>query len=54
MKAKLPAILALVTTLVGLASSPMVLDLVPAHWAGVIVGFGAFLQAVTKAVTHKE
>jgi hypothetical protein len=54
MKAKLPAILAAVTTLIGLLSSPMVLGLIPAEYAAVVIALGGLWQAVTKAVTHKE
>jgi len=53
-KSKIPAILALLTTLAGLVSSPVLLGLIPAKYAAVVIAFGALLQAVTKAVNHTE
>ena len=53
-KSKVPAILALLTTLVGLISSPALLGLIPNKYAAIIIAFGALLQAVTKAVNHTE
>jgi hypothetical protein len=49
-KSKVASALALVTTLFGAVSSPVVLGLIPAKWAAVIVALGALWQAVTKAL----
>ena len=53
MKNKLPAILAVVTTIFGLISSPLFMKLIPAEWSAVIIAAGSLWQAVTKAIQHK-
>ena len=53
-KSKVPGILALLTTLAGLISSPALLGLIPNKYAAIIIAFGALLQAVTKAINHTE
>lgn len=50
MKKKLPAILALLTTTIGLVTSPLVLDLLPPHWSATVIAFGGFVQALTKSL----
>lgn len=52
MKFHWPALLALLTTLTGLVTSPIVLNVVPPQWAAVIVAVGALVQSLTKAL-HK-
>jgi hypothetical protein len=49
-KLHLPALVALGTTAFGVVSSPLVMGLVPPHWAAVIVGAGALAQSLTKAL----
>lgn len=52
MRAKLPAILAIVTTGIGLISSPAVAGLFDAKTAGIIIAVGSLWQAITNPV-HK-
>lgn len=54
MKLHLPALGGLLTTIVGLAGSPLVSNVIPAHWAAAIVAVGAAVQAVTKAIQHQD
>ena len=51
---KLAAVLALIVTLTGLVTSPVVLDLIPPQWAGVITAVGALAQAITRAITPEK
>ena len=53
-KSKLPAILALCTTIFGLISSPAVLAMLPAKYSAIIIAIGAGWQAYTKSVDHRE
>lgn len=52
MKIHFPALGGLLTTIVGLAGSPLVSGVIPAHWAAAVVAVGAAVQAVTQAI-HK-
>lgn len=54
MKAKLPAILAFVTTLFGVAASPAFLSLLSVEHAAIVIALGSLWQAVTKAINHDE
>ena len=51
-KDRILSILSIVTTLVGLVSSPMVANLIPAEWSGVVIAIGSLAQAFTKAIHH--
>lgn len=44
----------LLVTVGGVLSSPLMLSLLPAHWAAVVISGGSFIQAVTKAIHHSE
>lgn len=50
MKLHWPAVLGVLTTLAGVASSPAVLGVLPAKWAVVVTTTGALIQALTKAL----
>lgn len=51
---RLPALGGLLTTIGGMVLSPLVLNVVPPHWAAAIVAVGSAVQAVTKAIHHSE
>lgn len=53
-KVRLPALGALLTTIAGVISSPLVLGLVGDKWAAVVIGIGTTWQALTKAIHHDE
>ena len=50
---KIAAIIGLLGTVGGALSSPLVLGLIPAHWAAVAIALGGLIQAVTKAI-HQD
>ena len=48
------ALLGAALTVGGLLTSPLLIGLVPAHWAAVLIGTGSLIQAVTKALLHEK
>ena len=49
-KSKTLGIIGLLTTIAGVLTSPLLLDLLPTLWSVAVAALGAFIQAVTKAI----
>lgn len=53
-ESKSAAWLALILGLIGILTHPDVLDILPAHWSGIIVALAVPAQAITKSLFGRK